>query len=81
MKTIAGTTLYEIPDLSAALGIHPVTARRYLAEGRIPARKMGKAWLVAEETLRGMFEVKTFPSLCQPESGGRKAPRSARRKA
>lgn len=55
MKTIDGLNLYEIPDLSAALGIHPVTARRYLAEGRIPARKLGKAWLVPEYAFRAMF--------------------------
>lgn len=55
MKTIGGLNLYEIPDLAAALGIHPVTARRYLAEGRIPARKLGKSWLVPEDSFQAMF--------------------------
>ena len=69
MRTIADLTLYEIPDLAAALGIHPVTARRYLAEGRIPARKAGRAWLVAEEALRAFFHVApagTAPALITP---------------
>ena len=55
MRTIDTLKIYEVPDLAAALGIHPVTARRYLAEGRIPARKLGKAWLVTEGDVLAMF--------------------------
>jgi excisionase family DNA binding protein len=71
MKTIGGLNLYEIPDLSAALGIHPVTARRYLAEGRIPARKLGKSWLVPEDAFQAMF---AHPAPARPAAGNR--PRS-----
>lgn len=70
MKTIGGLNLYEIPDLSAALGIHPVTARRYLAEGRIPARKLGKAWLVPEDAFRAMF-APPAPAPARPAAGDR----------
>ena len=56
MRTIDTLKIYEVPDLAAALGIHPVTARRYLAEGRIPARKLGKAWLVTEADFLAMFQ-------------------------
>ena len=55
MRTIDTLKIYEVPDLAAALGIHPVTVRRYLAEGRIPARKLGKAWLVTEGDFLAMF--------------------------
>ncbi len=57
MKTFGTLKLYEIPDIAEALGIHPVTARRYLKEGRIPGRKEGKNWLVTEEAMLTYFQT------------------------
>lgn len=62
MKTIDTLKIYEVPDIAEALGIHPVTARRYLAEGRIPARKLGKAWLVTEGDFLAMFQPAPAPA-------------------
>ncbi|MEJ5869378.1 helix-turn-helix domain-containing protein [Pseudokineococcus sp. 5B2Z-1] len=36
--------LYDTDDLAAALGVHPLTLRRWVATGRIPGAQIGRRW-------------------------------------
>ncbi len=47
--------LYGIPELMQILKISKRAARKCLAKGAIPARKIGKRWLVHPEALRNFL--------------------------
>jgi excisionase family DNA binding protein len=43
---------------ASALGFgHPQTIRRYIHEGRLPAEKVGRDFLIYEDDLRGLFRT------------------------
>jgi excisionase family DNA binding protein len=44
--------LYSVEDLSGILKLHPKTIVRFIHEGKIKARKIGRAWMVSREDLR-----------------------------
>ena len=44
--------VYTVADLSKLLNTTPQTVRRYINEGRIQGRKIGRQWLVDEEAVR-----------------------------
>jgi excisionase family DNA binding protein len=57
---IAGVELHSLDDFR---GLFPKetrpsreTLRRYVAAGRIPARKLGRTWWISESQLRAYFE-------------------------
>ena len=45
-------TLYSIEDLTGILKLHPKTILRFIHEGKIRARKIGRAWMVSQEDLK-----------------------------
>ena len=44
--------VYTVADLSKLLNTTPQTVRRYINEGRIQGRKIGRQWLVDEEAVK-----------------------------
>lgn len=44
--------LYSISDLTKILKLHPKTLLRFIREGKIRARKIGRSWMVTEEELK-----------------------------
>ena len=44
--------LYSISDLTKILNLHPKTILRFIHEGKIKARKIGRSWKVSEEDLK-----------------------------
>lgn len=46
------TKWYSIQDLTKILNLHPKTILRFIHEGKIAARKIGRSWRVSEDDLR-----------------------------
>jgi excisionase family DNA binding protein len=44
--------LYSIADLTGILKLHPKTILRFIHEGKIKARKIGRSWMVGTEELK-----------------------------
>lgn len=44
--------VYTVADLSKLLNTTPQTVRKYINEGRIQGRKIGRQWLVDEEAVK-----------------------------
>lgn len=44
--------VYTVADLSKLLNTTPQTVRRYINEGRIRGKKIGRQWLVDEEAVK-----------------------------
>ena len=44
--------LYSVSELSDILKLHPKTIIRFIKEGKITARKIGRAWMVSEDELK-----------------------------
>lgn len=44
--------LYSITELSKILDLHPKTILRFIHEGKLRARKIGRAWKVNEDDLK-----------------------------
>ena len=44
--------LYSISDLTGILRLHPKTILRFIHEGKIKARKIGRSWMVGTEELK-----------------------------
>jgi excisionase family DNA binding protein len=47
--------IYTIPELATKLHVRQRTARRYLREGRLQARKVARRWLITEDALRSFL--------------------------
>jgi excisionase family DNA binding protein len=43
--------LYSVPEVADALSLHPKTVARFIREGRIAARKIGREWRVSAADL------------------------------
>jgi excisionase family DNA binding protein len=43
--------LLTVDDVARILGFHPRTVRRYIREGRLKAKKLGKQWRILQEDL------------------------------
>jgi excisionase family DNA binding protein len=52
VKQIGDIKLYSVKDLNRDLGINERTIRRWLREGVIKGRKIGKEWYITEDNLR-----------------------------
>jgi excisionase family DNA binding protein len=44
--------MYSISELSGILNLHPKTIIRFIHEGKIRARKIGRSWMVSENELK-----------------------------
>ncbi|MCX7028219.1 MAG: helix-turn-helix domain-containing protein, partial [Spirochaetes bacterium] len=44
--------LYSIAELAEILKLHPKTILRFIHEGKIKARKIGRSWMVGFEELK-----------------------------
>lgn len=55
MVQIENIKLYTVKELHQATGIAVETYRRWIREGRLPAKKVGKTWMITEETVRQFF--------------------------
>lgn len=44
--------LYSIEDLTGILKLHPKTILRFIHEGKLVARKIGRSWMVSEADLK-----------------------------
>ena len=44
--------VYTVPDLCKLLNTTPQTVRKYINEGRIRGRKVGRQWLVDEDAVK-----------------------------
>lgn len=44
--------MYSITDLTSILNLHSKTILRFIHEGKIKARKIGRSWMVSEEDLK-----------------------------
>lgn len=44
--------VYTVADLSKLLNTTPQTVRKYINEGKIKGRKVGRQWLVDEEAVK-----------------------------
>ncbi len=44
--------LYSIAELTGILKLHPKTLLRFIHEGKIQARKIGRSWMVSAEELK-----------------------------
>jgi len=44
--------LYTITELTSILDLHPKTILRFIHEGKIAARKIGRSWRVTEDDLK-----------------------------
>ncbi len=61
---------YSVEEISQMLELHPKTVRRFIREGKIPGKKLGREWKVAREDFiayahgelagTGEKEVRTF---------------------
>jgi excisionase family DNA binding protein len=60
-KIIGDMTLYTVLELSKLLDVTEVTLRRYIKEGKLPAKKIGGAYHISEEALKD-FVNKGEPS-------------------
>ena len=52
--------LYTLDDVAQQLQVHVRTVRRYVREGRLPARRVGRQYLVTPE------DLKAFSGLPEP---------------
>ena len=44
--------VYTVKDLSKLLNTTPQTVRKYISEGKIKGKKIGRQWLVDEEAVK-----------------------------
>ena len=44
--------VYTVADLSKLLNTTPQTVRKYINEGKIKGRKVGRQWLIEEEAVK-----------------------------
>ena len=51
--------LYSIDDLAPILKLHPKTILRFIHEGKIRARKVGRTWMVQQDELNQYLQGET----------------------
>ena len=47
---------YTVDIIAKMLSMHPKTIQRYIREGKLHAKKVGKSWQVQEQDLRNFME-------------------------
>jgi excisionase family DNA binding protein len=62
VKKIGDLRLYSVLEIAERLDITDVTIRKYIREERLPAQKIGGAWLVSEKNLQDFLTGETVKS-------------------
>ena len=57
---------YSVDDISAMLGIHPKTTRRYITEGKLRAAKLGKQYRISGHDLSMFLEAHGAAAIQSP---------------
>ena len=52
MRQVEGVTLYTILEAAKVLGVTPQTIRVYIKDGRIPAKRIGRPYLISGDALK-----------------------------
>jgi len=52
---MAGDQLLTLPEIAQTLGMNPSTVRLWVREGRLPAEKVGRKWMVRRADLEQML--------------------------
>lgn len=68
IKDTGEDKLYSITELAPVLDLHPKTILRFIHEGKINARKIGRTWRVSKESLK---------AFCHGEFADRQPPAQA----
>lgn len=55
MKTIEGVKVYSLPEVSKLLDITYPTVRKYVKEGKLRSRRVGRKYLVTGESIRSFL--------------------------
>jgi len=56
MVEIAGNKYYKTDELAKMLEVHRDTVRRWIREGKIKTKRIGKAYLIPERELLRLIE-------------------------
>lgn len=48
-------TTFTVPELVPVLKLQPRAIRKLLASGKLPARRVGRQWIVSETSLRSFL--------------------------
>lgn len=64
-------TYYTVEQVAELLTLHPKTIQRYIREGRLPAKKIGKSWRITAHDL-SVFAEQT--EACSPHADTDKRP-------
>ena len=70
--------LYSVEELETILGLHPKTIRRFIREGKIRGRKIGRAWKVSSGDLKEFAHAELARPVSEPVDVFRDAPMSGR---
>lgn len=54
-KNVLGVKLYNVKEVAELLGVTPETARNYIKDGRLNAKKIGVRYYVSEERLKAFL--------------------------
>lgn len=60
---------YSVEDLKGILNLHEKTIQKYIREGKIEARKVGKSWRVTKEALKRFMYVERESDDITPSKG------------
>ena len=60
--------IYTVDDLAPQLRLSPKALRRYLAQGTLAGRKVGKRWLIHEDAVRHFLNVREDHEIPSRES-------------
>ena len=52
MREVEGVTLYTIQEAAEQLGVTAQTVRRYIKEELLPAKRIGRPYLISGDALR-----------------------------
>ena len=55
MKTIEGVKVYSLIEVSELLDITYPTVRKYVKEGKIRSRRVGRNYLVTDQSIRNFL--------------------------
>jgi excisionase family DNA binding protein len=58
--------LYTVDEIAAILELHPRTVRRFIKEGKLTARKIGKQWRIPRSALDSLVEFDQTPPETNP---------------
>ncbi len=62
MKTIEGVKVYSLPEVSKLLDITYPTVRKYVNEGKLRSQRVGRGYLVTDESIRNFLNAENNSS-------------------